>query len=206
MLPCVVRPVSQLDPSPLHASCSDQRVTLRGVSWAQYEAMLEIRGESAVPRMTYLEGDLELMAPAISHEALKKCLARIVEAYAEALDIALEGYGSWTLKRQRLERGLEPDECYVLGTAVKEIPDLAIEVVWTSGGVDKLPIYARLGVPEVWIYEEGQLRVLRLENQAYVAVARSQLLPEFDPAVIARAMSCSSQTEAVRWLRAELAR
>jgi Uma2 family endonuclease len=201
----LVQPASQIDSNPPRSN-PDQRVMFRGVSWAQYEAMLEIRGENAVPRMTYLEGDLELMAPSISHESLKKCLARLVEAYAEAFDIALEGYGSWTLKRQKLERGLEPDECYVLGTAVKEVPDLAIEVVWTSGGVDKLPIYARLGVPEVWIYEEGRLRMLRLDNQQYVAVARSQLLPQFDPALIAQAMSCSSQTEAVRRLRAEIAR
>jgi Uma2 family endonuclease len=90
----------------------DQRVFLHNVSWSDYEALLAMRGDTAGVRVAYLEGTLELMTPSQDHEIVKKKLARLLEAYAEELGIELEGYGSWTLKREDQERGLEPDECY----------------------------------------------------------------------------------------------
>jgi Uma2 family endonuclease len=67
--------------------------------------------------------------------------------------------GSWTVKNKRVRRGAEPDECYVFsGFAAPKRPDLAIEVIWTSGGIDKLNVYRKLGVPEVWCWEEGAFR------------------------------------------------
>jgi hypothetical protein len=38
------------------------------------------------------------------------------------------------------------------------LPDVAIEVIWTRGGLDKLDVYRGLGVPEVWTWQEGRLR------------------------------------------------
>src|SRR5690349_14630739 len=124
----------------------DQRVYLRGIDWEQYAALLAMRGESSVPRITYLRGVVELMSPSRSHERIKKMIARLIEAYADELDLDLAGYGSWTLKSEPEERGAEADECYILGSPQvspeeKERPDLAIEVVWTSGGIDKLEVY-----------------------------------------------------------------
>jgi Uma2 family endonuclease len=144
---------------PLAPESMDQRVRLDGVPWETYEALLVLRGEGAVPRITYLEGELELMTPSLDHEGLKKRLARLLEAYAEARGIALEGFGSWTLRKTLAERGLEPDECYLLGVPASppERPDIAIEVVWTSGGIDKLAVYRGLGVPEVWFRQDGAL-------------------------------------------------
>jgi Uma2 family endonuclease len=102
------------------------------------------------------------MTPSIDHESLKKRLARLLEIYAE-----LEGYGSWTLKEQAKRLGVEADECYVLGPSdqPRRIPDIAIEVVWTSGGLDKLEAYRRLGVPEVWFWQDGALRVFLLQAE-----------------------------------------
>src|SRR5262249_54578412 len=82
----------------------DERVFLHGVSWAQYEAVLEMRGERSVPRLTYLEGTLELMSPSIDHEGIKTTIARLVEAYADEAGLPLNGYGSWTVKRARRKR------------------------------------------------------------------------------------------------------
>ena len=81
-----------------------------------------------------------------------------MEAYADELGLDLEGIGSWTLKRKELERGAEPDECYSLGP-VREVPDLVIEVIWTSGGLDTLEIYRQLGVREIWIWRKGEIEV-----------------------------------------------
>lgn len=187
----------------------DQRVYLRGVTWDQYEALLAMRGESAVPRITYLRGVVELMSPSRPHERIKMMIARLVEAYANDLDLDLNGYGSWTLKSEPDDRGAEADECYVLGTAQvspeeKERPDLAIEVVWTSGGIDKLEVYRGLLVGEVWSWKKGTISVFVLGPDGYREVERSVLLPALDLTLIARLAVIPSQREAVQALRAAL--
>jgi Uma2 family endonuclease len=138
----------------------DQRVLLHGVQWRDYEALLAMRGESSGVRIAYLEGVLELTSPSRDHERIKTKLARLVETYSDELGLGLEGYGSWTLKKEKEERGLEPDECYSIGHA-GEGPDLAIEVVWTAGGLDRLEIYRGLGVREVWVWRTTPSRSLR---------------------------------------------
>ncbi|WAL62207.1 Uma2 family endonuclease [Thermocoleostomius sinensis] len=83
-------------------------------------------------------------------------IARLLERYAEEVDIALHDYGSTMFRREAEARGLEPDECYCIGM-LKELPDFAIEVNLTGGGVDKLAVYQGLGVPEVLIWQNQQL-------------------------------------------------
>ena len=184
----------------------DQRVRLHGIKWEGYESFLALRGEQGGTRVTYLNGELELMSPSINHELLKTTLGRLLEAYAEERGIELNGYGSWTVKSARDKLGVEADECYVVGLrdAEPKIPDIAIEVVWTSGGIDKLEVYRGLRVPEVWFWQKVALRFFLLEKDAYLPAARSRLLPDLDPALIARCMGEPSQTQAVRTLRAAL--
>ena len=181
---------------------ADQRVVLHDMSWQAYEAMLAWRGDRCVPRMTYLEGTLELMAPAWNHEGQKKQLARLLEAWAEETNTPLEGAGSWTVRNEGVKRGAEPDECYALGSFEgKDAPDIAIEVIWTSGGIDKLEVWRKLGAREVWFWKHGVLSFHVLRGQRYVAAAKSALLPKLDVALITRCMAASSQTEAVKELR-----
>jgi len=185
----------------------DQRVTLHGVAWAAYEDLLEMRGESSAVRITYLERELELMTPSREHEKLKKRLARIVEAFAEEKGLLLEGFGSWTIRSQALERGAEPDECYVVGSTDDEnveVPDIVIEVVWTSGGINKLDVYRGLGVGEVWVWRKGQLAFHLFEGGRYITATRSRLLPDLDSARVAICMAEASQTAAVATLRRAL--
>jgi Uma2 family endonuclease len=131
------QPALAIDVSPDPARI-DQRVRMHGVSWQAYEALLAWRGESSTPRMTYLEGELELMSPSRLHAITKTRLARLLEAWSEEKGIPLDGVGSWTIRDASVERGAEPDECYVLGDAQKAArPDFAI-VVWTGGGIDRL--------------------------------------------------------------------
>ncbi len=184
----------------------DQRVCLHDIAWADYESLLAARGDQPGVRVTYLDGELELMTPSVHHESLKTRLARLVEAFAEEAGIALEGFGSWTLKSQTKRRGAEADECYVIGpiATLPEVPDIAIEVVWTRGGIDKLEVYRGLGVREVWVWQDGGLRFDLLQDGAYLAATRSDLLPGLDPGLIARCMEAPSQTEALKRLRAAL--
>jgi Uma2 family endonuclease len=184
----------------------DQRVTLHGVDWDGYEALLALRGDAPGMRITYLEGDLELMTPSIHRERMKSHLARLLEAYAEARGIELQAYGSWTVRSEPRARGVQADECYVIGVPATEParPDIAIEVVWTSGGLEKLEVYRGLGVPEVWVWQNGGLRFHVLHGHAYTPSPRSALLPGLDPALMARCMGIPSQTQAVIALRRAL--
>jgi Uma2 family endonuclease len=201
MLPDVTAALAvRLSPDP--APEIDQRVYLHGMSWQAYEALLAWRGDNSRPRMTYLEGTLELMSPAHAHETQKKLLARLLEAWAEETDTPLEGAGSWTVKNPKAERGAEPDECYALGSFEgKTAPDIAIEVVWTSGGLDKLEVWRKLGAREVWFWDHGELSFHVLRGSHYVREERSAILPKLDPALLTRFMGASSQTVAVKELR-----
>lgn len=183
----------------------DQRVILFGMTWKDYEILLAVRGDQSGVRMAYLNGAIELMSPSINHEGIKKTIARIVEAYGDERGLDLNGYGSWTLKNALVERGLEPDECYVLGEVHKDVPELAIEVVWTSGGLNKLEIYRSLGVGEVWIWERDRgIEVHLLRDGRYEKAPRSALLPELDLALVERFATAPNQAQAVRAFRAAL--
>jgi len=184
----------------------DQRVTLHGIRWQDYEALLAMRGESSAIRVTYLNGELELMTPSITHEDLRVRIGRLLYAYAEETGIDLEGFGSWAVRNEAKARGIEADECFVLGPVVEPptVPHLAIEVIWTPGGIDKLEVYRGLGVPEVWFWQDGALRIYLLDGDGYRRSPRSRLLPDLDPDLIVRCMAYPSQTQAVRGLRAAI--
>ncbi len=185
----------------------DQRVVLHGMSWKDYEVMLAVRGDRAGVRMYYLEGELELMSPSHGHESLKTTLGRLLEAWADERGVELNGLGSWTLRSLQSESGAEPDECYVLDAPTKDVPDLAIEVAWTRGGLNKLAIYRGLGVPEVWILDrKHRLQVHVLGAEGYERAATSKLLPDLDLDWLVGFLSAPSQSQATRALRAAMRR
>lgn len=181
----------------------DQRVFLRGLSWADFERVAAMRGDEG-PRLTFVGGALELMSPSREHERLKSLLGRLLEAYAEERGLRLDAYGSWLLRERRSACGVEPDECYVLGDHHVDVPDLAIEIVWTSGGLDKLEAYAHLGVPEVWFWRSGVIEVYVMHDRGHARRDASALLPDIDLVALAAAMEGEDQTAAVRAWRQTL--
>jgi Uma2 family endonuclease len=191
-------------PSGEHVPTADGRVVMHGVPWAQFELFLVMRGDQPAPRIAYLDGALELMSPSRDHERIKSVIGRLVEVYAIDRDVEIGAYGSWTLKHAPKEAGAEPDECYIIGDQSKERPDLAIEVIWTSGGIDKLEIYRRLSVGEVWMWRDGSIEVYVLRNDAYERVDRSLVLPGVDLDLLASFVDRPSLTHAVRDYRAAL--
>src|SRR3954465_5564644 len=108
--------------------------------------------------MAYLDGTLEIMSPARKHEHEKKLIARLVETYGEETGLSLNGFGSETFRKKAEDAGGEPAECSCIGPP-KPFPDVAVEIVNTRGEIDKLEIYRRLKVGEVWFWEKGQFRV-----------------------------------------------
>lgn len=159
----------------------DHFAVLDGLTWSDYERLLEARGEHSGPRLAFDQGTLEITSPGPDHERVKSYLGRLLEVWAEERGVDLTPMGSWTLKQRAIQRGIEPDECYVVGDVAKALPDLAIEVVWTSGGIDKLGLYAALGVGEVWSWRGGVLRVfVAADVGGYVESERSALFPGLD--------------------------
>jgi len=184
---------------------ADDIILLRNATWADYQRLLEIRGDSAVPRLTYADGVLELMTPSQPHEIIKSMLGRLIEAWCFEHDVAITPYGSWTLEDKDADRGIEPDECYVLGDRPAPARcDLAIEVIWTSGGVGKLDIYRRLGVREVWIWKAGTIAIHELRDGAYVQADGSRPLPGLDLSLLLRYVDVLPLTRAVTEYRAAL--
>lgn len=181
----------------------DQRVVMRGVSWAQYEAIQAIRGERRLPRLAYLRGTLSLMSPGRNHERVAQTIAQLLVVWSLETDTALYAYGSWTLKSEAQERGAEPDQCYTVGDggAAREVPDLVVEVTWSHEDPDKLSIYAGLGVREVWSWKASRLTVQVLRGGAYVAATRSEVLPAVDLALLARFADRVDQPRALREYR-----
>ena len=175
----------------------EQRFLLSGVTWEQYETLRSTLDEShSGLRMFYLEGMLELFMPSRDHELNKTTFGRLLEYFGLEKNIRLYGYGSTTYRNRAKERGLEPDESYAVGTQ-KEIPDIAIEVIITSGLLDKLEIYRGLGVGEVWVWQEGQLLIYRLRDDQYEQIPRSEFLPELDLALLIRCAAIPDQHDAV---------
>ena len=190
-------------PSPRYDDDRDHVVVVRGVSWEQYEAICEARDKR--PRLAFLDGELELMTTSMRHELAKKLIARLLEVYALERRVALTGAGETTWRNKRRKAAAEADECYFIGKGRKRPPDLALEVVFTSGGVDKLEIYRRLRVREVWFWIDGRFWLYALVDGNYEEIRESRILPDFDLDAIARILLTTDddddQTEIVRAYR-----
>lgn len=183
----------------------DHFVQLHGATWADYERLLEIRGDKSAPRITYYDGTLEIMSPSLDHESIKSTIGCLVEVWCLEHDIEFRTAGSWTLKSKRWKRGAEPDECYVFGAASKpKRPELAIEVEWTLGGIDKLDVCRKLRVPEVWYWRRGRIETYRLHGQRYELAPASEALPGIDVEQLASYLDLPTTSRAIRDYRAAL--
>ncbi|MEA5480049.1 Uma2 family endonuclease [Pseudanabaena galeata UHCC 0370] len=185
------------------SNTEEQRLIINGVTWEQYSTLVNIyTDEYPSLHMTYLNGVLEIMTTSNEHERLKKIFARLLEMYFVERQIDLNGYGQTTFRQELAQRGLEPDECYCFGE-LKEVPDIAIEIVISSGGIDKLEVYRGLGIPEVWFWyaKQQQWKLYRLREDdnepKYELISRSEFLPELDFDLLSQFAKETSQTKAV---------
>jgi Uma2 family endonuclease len=198
----LARDLAHHDDTPLE----DKIVVLRGLSWSDYQRMLEVRGDARVPRFAYLQGDLEVMRPSRPHESIKSNIGTLVEVWCMEMGVEFSAVGSWTLEDKASERGIEPDECYIFGDPSHALrPDLAIEVVWTSGGVRKLDIYAKLGVAEVWFWRRGRIEVYLLNGESYEESTTSRALPGIDLSELVSFLDRPTSSQGMREYRALLA-
>jgi Uma2 family endonuclease len=196
-----------MHPLPPRASsdADGDRFVLDGVTWEQYVAIRDALDERPGVHITFLRGDLEIRSPSRAHEGYKKIIARLLELYVVVRGIRAHGFGSTTYRNQPKERGLEPDECYCIGDA-KDIPDIALEVALSSGGLPKLEVYRGLGVPEVWFWRNERLELYALGEPdgsglgRYQPIPRSRFLPDLDLDALARFSRMEDQADAAaRW-------
>jgi len=186
---------------------AEERIVLPNVSWSMYVALRDENDSPAI-RMTYLEGMLELMSPSQKHEVAGTLLARLLEAWSEEVDLDLRGFGRTTYREEIGRRGLEADESYNLGPTPEDAPPhLAIEVIVSNPLLDKLAVYAGLGVKEVWTWRTASPGVVVhvLVGNRYETASRSRLLPALDLALLASFVRPGeNQVALVKAYRAEL--
>ena len=174
------------------------------VSWEQYEAIDHAFSTIPGVKFRYLDQRLEIMPVSPEHEDFKAIIRRLLEVYLDAMNIRFYSRGGPSLGDKELGTVNEPDESYNLGTR-KSHPDLVIEVVISSGGLDKLEGYRRLGVSEIWFWEDGVLDIYVLKDGGYLKQRQSQLLPDFPLEAFCRYITYHDQYDAVREFRQQVA-
>ncbi len=185
----------------------DQRLVLYGVDWTTYARIRRALGERHI-RVTYDRGALEIMTLGSEHEGCRRILARLVEVLTEELGLPLAGFGSMTMKRRPKKRGFEPDECYWIASEPQirgkmdinvrtdPPPDLALEVKITRSALNRMGIYAAMGVREVWRFRRQTLTFHALDAQGrYQVSTQSLALPGLLPAELTPFIALRRQTD-----------
>jgi Uma2 family endonuclease len=182
-------PVTQRAP----VTTTTDRLLIQGVTWKSYVTLADELNENHV-RLTYDRGRLEIMSPTPRHEIYKRWMSIFLGILATELKVQFKGCGSATFKREDLARGLEPDECFYFTNASlvhdwadidlsrDPPPDLAVEIDVTSSSIDRMEVYAALGVKEVWRFDTETLQFYRLgPDERYAIVATSAYFPLLVP-------------------------
>ncbi|MDR9402658.1 MAG: Uma2 family endonuclease [Halothece sp. Uz-M2-17] len=162
---------------------------LSDVRWETYQSLLQDLAVTSGKRLTYDYGTLEIMTPLPEHEVNKHLLGRMVETTTEVLGLEIYSLGSVTWSREDLRKGIEPDECYYINPAediqgklnfdlrIDPPPDLAIEIDITNSSLNRLDIYAAIGVKEIWRFDGNHLFIYVLNNGIYQVREKSHVLP-----------------------------
>ena len=197
-----------LRPEPLvQGGEPEQRVVFCGLSWNRYLAFDKKLGdERPGPRLYYLEGELEIMTTSNEHERIKKWIGDLLADYFMEGGSEITPRGQATMRLALKEAGAEPDESWCIGQE-KEFPDLVLEIALTSGGVNKLEIYRRFKVPEVWFWRRNKLEIFVLGSSEKFELAReSRLLPGLDISLVEGCVAIRSWQQARKSFRAGLSK
>ena len=178
---------------------TDKRFTHSEVSWRQFQSIQEGFSDSPGIRLFYYRGEVEILAVSQNHEIFSGTIAGLLFIYLSDNGIEFNPTGTCTQEKEGIASA-QADQSYCIGTQ-KDIPDLSIEVVFTSGNLSKLKRYQELGVPEVWFWEDGLFTLHHLRLSGYERIYRSEVLPDLDINLLARCLLITSRVEAVREFR-----
>lgn len=192
-MPATLSPPSPKRPAPRQTP--SDRVLLHDISWQEYEQLCDVFSERHI-FLTYDQGDLEIRTPSAEHDRAGYLFDNILGYVTRYLGILIDGVGSATLRKKLKSRGLEPDRAFyvshaqaVLGKKQLDIsidppPDLAIETDIASSSIPRMPIYAALGVPEIWRYDGQSLHFFKLSGEDYQESTSSLALPLLTPELV----------------------
>ncbi len=190
-----------------------QRVILHGVSWETYERLLADFQDRHAAHFAYDRGALEIMVLSFKHETFNRTLATLVEIVAEEMQGDVINAGSTTFRRADLSKGFEPDTCFYIQNVervrgkdeidltVDPPPDLIIEIDITSPSLNKFPIFAAMGIPEVWRYDGKTVTIFTLVKGEYRTQEASVVLPDLTSQVITRFLEDSQAMKRSAWVR-----
>lgn len=179
----------------------DQRIILQG-TWEKFKLLQQVSADSPGIRLAYFDETIEILMPGREHEVFKSTIGYLIVSFLLQQGIKFQSTGSMTQEADRVASA-QADESYFIGEWVsKSIPDLSIEVVFSSGGINKLARYQAIGVPEVWFWQDGVFSLHRLRSNGYEQIDCSEI-PEFaalDFGLLSRCvlMAETSQTEAIQ--------
>lgn len=156
------------------AQAQDQILSLSGMSWSDYEKLTS--QDYLGYRISYLNGVITIVSPSRSHERIAEILNGLIKTYCRKYNRVYFPMGSTTLKNPPLA-GKEPDHSFAFDTD-KSIPDLAVEVTYSSGGVADLEKYRYLKVKEVWFWKNNEITFYHLVNSEYQEIENSVCLPK----------------------------
>ena len=192
---------------------SDECVVLQHVSWETYERLLADDEGRRVPRLTYDQGVLELVTPSMPHKEDAGTIARIVDIVAAMLEMPIRSAGATTYRRPDLHRGFEPDASFYIQNeprirgqrevdlAVDPPPDLVLEMEMSRSTLNKLALFASMGIPEVWRCDGEIITILLLHAEGYRASSRSQALPALTGEILSRFLTASRAMLSPEWFR-----
>gem|GEM_PF-156654 len=200
-------------PSATHGYEPGSLMTLTGVRWETYESLLSDLAESSSPRVTYDRGTLEIMSPTLIHEGDHRSLGDIVLTVAVEWEIDVRDVGSVTVRRADLQRGFEADTSFYVQHAavmrgkvrldldVDPPPDLLIEMEVTTSAIAKLPLFAAMGIPEVWRVTPERVAIFTLREGAYDPTPTSIAFPPLTSEVLTRFLMEGRTMPSTRWIR-----
>ena len=191
----------------------NQKLILLGVSWDFYERVLEEFNGSNGIHFAYDDGFLEIEVPLLKHEVPIQLLSDLVSTICVELEIDLWNVGSTTFRKRAKSKGCEPDTAFYIQNVKKvrglsEIdlnrdppPDLVIEVDITSPSLNKMPIYAALGVPEIWLYKGEKVEFYKLYSEFYQEVTNSIALPRLSSEKATEFLKSGPDENYTKWIR-----
>ncbi len=184
----------------------EKPLLFEGLTWREFKAVEQLLDRPGY-RLSFLDGVLEIVqVPSEAHETLKKRIAALLELYLLMMGFDFTPTGSMTLESETGKVKREADESYKLAPG-RSRPDLAIEVVFTSGGINKLEAYKRLKIAEVWFWEDGVLALyhLREDGDRYEQIQASEAVPEIDLELLLQCIQMPNHVEAVKTWQAAIA-
>jgi Uma2 family endonuclease len=186
-------------PSPSESYPKDRLVTIQG-GWEHFKLIRQGCEASPGVRLFYFDGTIELLMPGRPHEKFSHAIGVLLTLFLARQGVLFIGVGSADQEKEGIASA-QPDQSYCI-EAEKAVPDLSIEVIFTSGNLAKLKRYQAIGVPEVWLWEDGVLTLYHLRNGGYQRIEQSELpgLTKLDLAVFNRhvLMAETDLGEAVR--------